>query len=194
MDPIETIEKDGWTLEIHLDLDAMSPDEWDNLATFVHTTDYTFGESLSRRYTEDRRDGAYVRALSIFGDDVAAVLPVYIAEHGPQLSVWESDAENANGVLYTTHKRLNELCGEDAQYHDRAWALDALRGELKTWRQYLEGDVYGVVVKRPDGEVDESCWGFYGSEYAEDEGREMLDACIEAEARAIEQTNRITAL
>jgi hypothetical protein len=195
MEPVEIIEDEsGWTAEIHMDLDPMSPDDWDNLATFVHKTDYTFGESVGRRYDEDRRDGAYVRALSIFGDDVAAVLPVYIADNGAQVSVWETDAESANGVLYTTHKRVNELCGEESKYHSREWLMEALRGEAKVWRQYLENDVYGVVVKRPDGEAADSLWGMYGSDYAETEAREMLAAEITAEAKAIEKTNRITAL
>src|SRR4029077_4493400 len=165
MDAIETIEKDGWKVEVFLDQDAQSPDDWDNLATFVHTTDYTFGEPKTRRYYEDRRDGAYIRALSIFGDDVAGVLPVYIAEHGPQLSMWPTEAEHANGVLYTTHKRLNELCGEDPKYHAREWVEEALKGEAEVWRQYLEGDVWGYNVTRPDGSPDDSCWGFYGLEY-----------------------------
>ena len=196
MQPIEIIEQDGWTCEIHQDLDPQSPDDWDNLATFVHTTNYTFGESERGSWDRfgDRTKEVFIRALSIFGDDVAAVLPVQITEHGPQVTVYEAEPDYANGVLYTTHKRLNELCGEDAQYHTREWALDALRGELKVWRQYLEGDVYGVVIKRPDGEDADSLWGMYGWEYVEAEGREMLAAEIAAEAEAIEQSNRITAL
>jgi len=184
MEAIETIEQDGWTVSLYPDFDAGSPDEWDNLATFAHATDYTFGEPLGRRYDEDRREGALVRALSIFGDDVAAVLPVYIAEHGPQLSAWETDAENANAVLYTTHKRVTELCGEEPKYHSREWVTESLRGELETWRQYLEGDVYGYVVKDPSGnETDDgSLWGLYGSEYAEQEARAALDLEIAAHA------------
>jgi hypothetical protein len=196
MDPVEIIEQDGWTCEIHQDIEPMSPDEWDNLATFVHTTDYAFGESQRGEWDRfgDRTREVFIRALSIFGDDVAAVLPVQITEHGPQVSVYETSTDNANGVLYTTHRRLNELCGEEPKYHSREWATEALRGELTTWRQYLEGDVYGVVVKGPDSETYDSCWGFYGSEYAEQEGREMLAAAIANEAKTVEDISRITSL
>jgi len=194
MEALETIEQDGWTCDIFPDFEPQSPDEWDNLASFAHTTDYTFGESVGRRYADDRRDGAYIRALAIFGKDIAGVLPAQITEHGPQVTIYESDAENANAVLYTTHKRVTELCGDDPKYHDREWVENALRGELAVWRQYLEGDVYGVVVKRPDGTVDESLWGCYGFDYAKEEAAEMLAAGIAHEARTVEEVSRIVAL
>ena len=192
MDAIETIEKDGWKVEVFPDLDATSPDDWDNLATFVHSTNYTFGEPM--RHEPSRGWRNYIRALGIFGDDVAAVLPVRVEDYGSRgVTVYDSDAENANGVLYTTHKRLNELCGEDPQYHAREWVENALKGELEVWRQYMEGEVYGWAVTRPDGSDDDSCWGFYGLDYAVQEATEALDACIEHEAREVAKIERITA-
>ena len=196
VDAIETIEKDGWTVSLYGDNDPMSPDEWDRLGTFEHGLDYTFGSPQSGDWDRfgDRTWDVYARALSIFGDDVAAALPVYVADYGSSgLRAWET-ADGANAVLYTTHKRLTELCGDEAEYHSKEWATEALREELKTWSQYLEGDVYGYVVTRPDGEHDDSCWGFYGLEYATQEAKEALDACIEHEAQTVEQINRITAL
>ncbi len=86
-------------------------------------------------------------------------------------------------MLWTTDARLTELCGESAEYHSEAWALEALRGELAQWRQYLEGDVYGYVVTDERGEHLDSCWGFYGFEYAVEEGRSMLAWHVEGRAR-----------
>lgn len=192
MDAYETIEKDGWKVEVFLDDDAQSPDTWDNLATFQHSTNYTFGEDLRRE--PERGWPVYIRALTLLDEDVAGALPVYIAEHGPQLSMWPTEAEHANGVLFTTHKRLNELCGEDAKYHTREWVEEALTGEAAVWRQYLEGDVWGYQVTMPDGSFADSCWGFYGVEYAIEEAKEALDACIDHEAREITKVDRITAL
>ena len=187
MTPLETIERDGWTCSLYQDENAMSPDEWDNLGTLIHSTDYTFGESMSE---PARGWNVYIRALRIFGDDVAAVLPVYIAEHGPQLSCWESDAESANAALVTTHARLSELAGSEDQYHAPEWALDALRGELEVWRQYLEGDVYGCVVRDETDEVHDSLWGLYGWQYAQEEAERELAEAIQHEheqAQAISQ-------
>jgi hypothetical protein len=67
-----------------------------------------------------------------------------------------------------------------------------LSGEAAEWRAYFDGEVYGVIVERlrtgrtlwDDGSspdrveewtIEESCWGFFGTEYASTEARRMLD-------------------
>jgi hypothetical protein len=47
---------------------------------------------------------------------------------------------------------------------------------INEWNMYLEGDVWGYVVKdENDNELD-SCWGFYGLDTCEDEGRSVAVA------------------
>lgn len=59
----------------------------------------------------------------------------------------------------------------------KAYAL--LEAQVKEYDQYLTGDVYGYVVDRVDGEaldsMDDSCWGFFGLDYATTEGKEALE-------------------
>jgi hypothetical protein len=108
---------------------------------------------------------------------------------GARLYVEDETSDAIAGFIFTTHKRVNELCGEDAKYHEPEWIAEALRGELKVWAQYVEVDVYGVVVKDSDGEVVDSCWGLYGSEYAEEEAETMLrDAVEDARGAAAKET------
>jgi hypothetical protein len=38
-----------------------------------------------------------------------------------------------------------------------------LKGEVEVYDQYLTGDVWGFEVVE-DGEVTDSCWGFFGSD------------------------------
>lgn len=66
----------------------------------------------------------------------------------------------------------------------RKSALKAAKGLIEYWNQYLSGDVWGYVIveHEHDGEdgkiVDahaESCWGFFGREYAEKQAREALE-------------------
>jgi hypothetical protein len=57
-----------------------------------------------------------------------------------------------------------------------------LAGEVKTFDQYLRGDVYGYVVTDPDGNEVDSCWGLYGIEDAEQEARSALDFAARAAA------------
>jgi len=51
----------------------------------------------------------------------------------------------------------------------------SLRGEVETYAQYLEGDVYGYEVEDSDGETLDSCWGFYGIEDCLSEARNSAD-------------------
>jgi hypothetical protein len=67
--------------------------------------------------------------------------------------------------------------------------INYLKGEVETYDQYLTGDVYGYCIDSV--EVDEygdetvieesveSCWGYFGSKYAEEEGKSMLKWAIE---------------
>jgi hypothetical protein len=82
----------------------------------------------------------------------------------------------------------------------RQRALDALDSEVAEYSQYLEGDVYGFrVLEVPDHIIEEyysddydlqevveyidpkdceeveSCWGFYGAEYAIEEAKSMVE-------------------
>lgn len=176
MDAIETIaETDGLTVKLYVDEDAQSPDSWDNLATFEHSSGYTFGETIGE---PERGWNVYIRALTLI-DGAAAVLPVRLSDYGSSgIRTHETTPDDANAVLFTTHKRINELWGESPEYHDREWATNALRGELEVWNQYLDGDVYGYKVTDETGEHVDSCWGFYGFEYAKEEAREALEACV----------------
>jgi len=65
-----------------------------------------------------------------------------------------------------------------------------LQGEVKVYGHYAAGEVYGYVVKDPDGEdTDMSCWGFYGDyhdDYMLGEAKAQIDWQIkhDAEERA----------
>jgi hypothetical protein len=49
-----------------------------------------------------------------------------------------------------------------------------LAGEVETYDQYLTGDVWGYVIEDDDGEHIDSCWGFYGREYCEEEAKSIM--------------------
>ena len=39
--------------------------------------------------------------------------------------------------------------------------LSCLEGEIKTYAQWSEGQVYGYTVTDPNGNEIDACWGFY---------------------------------
>ena len=46
---------------------------------------------------------------------------------------------------------------------------------MRTYASYLEGDVYGYVVKHKVYGLEESCWGFYGMDYCKSEATSVAD-------------------
>ena len=50
-----------------------------------------------------------------------------------------------------------------------------LRSEVQTYDQFLTGDVWGYVIEDEDGEHVDSCWGFFGYDYCEQEGKVALE-------------------
>lgn len=97
------------------------------------------------------------------------------------------------GYVFITREKILEEWGKPGgrvTAKMRELAEKLLRAEVKCYDQYLIGDVYGYVVQehksddedeQEDGEEVDSCWGFFGRDYAEGEALEAL-ACQAEEA------------
>jgi hypothetical protein len=97
------------------------------------------------------------------------------------------------GWTYVTDDEIRKEYGvKRISKKTRAKATALLEIEVKTYDQYLTGDVYGYVVKDPDGNCVESCWGFFGGDDVKQEATSVAKHCAEkvheAQARAIEAT------
>lgn len=106
--------------------------------------------------------------------DAAVVLPLYLYDHsgitmkiGPFGDRWDSGQV---GFIFVTNKKLKEEGMTVEQ------ATTCLKGEVEEYDQYLTGDVYGFVITDQLGTVDESCWGFFGQKYCEEEARSIAEA------------------
>lgn len=69
--------------------------------------------------------------------------------------------------------QLGAVFAAKDEWRLRKSARKAAQGYVETWNQYLSGDVYGVVIEDEAGNDLESCWGFYGLEYAQTEALSM---------------------
>jgi hypothetical protein len=192
MEPIEKYEHKGYTVEIWQDEEPMSPAEWDTLGTLVAFSDlernYSFAEETAGSdATEalERSDGdtaLLIRYLRLAEGKFA--VPFYFADYGSGgARIWKTD-ENPSGYIYTTEKRITELCGNDPRYHRPEWIESALEQELDTWSNYVEGNVFGFVVKSPTDEIMDSCWGFYADSGSDPYGSAKAEANASAEYRA----------
>lgn len=90
-------------------------------------------------------------------------------------------------------KGLPEL----ADKTDKEIARHYAEGNIKSWNQYLGGDIYYMEVYDKEETLLDSCSGFYGQESAIEEAKSNIDAIIEANGREIERItlyNRLTYL
>lgn len=187
MTPVETIEIDGYRVNIYPDLDAEDPREWDNLGTMV---------CFHKRYNLGDKHNFTVEELQEYveRDDVIA-LPLYMYDHSgigistnnssyPYNCPWDS------GQLGYIVVELDKVCKEFGwktfTEENRKKVIQQLQGEVETYHQYVSGDVWGFVieVKKDCGYYHplDSCFGFYGSDFEEnglmDEARSFIKTYI----------------
>ena len=118
-------------------------------------------------------------------NNVLMIKPLYMYDHsGITISTssfscnWDS---GQIGWVFIDKKKLNDMCGEGT-YTDKE--LDEwLEGEVDTYDKYLTGDVWGYQVYEvvtcdlghEHKELVESCYGYYGHDECENEGKSILE-------------------
>jgi hypothetical protein len=193
MEPFETIEYKGCTIELHTDEDASSPREDDNVGEilYMQTSRYTLGD---RGTTPEEMDSIRESSDNIY-------LPVYAYIHsGTRLNTtgfscpWDS---GQCGIIWCTKAKAVKEFGQKRftkAVQDKA--LKYLRGEIETLDAYFNGEVFGYIAKDPDGEEIDSCWGFYPEEsehywerydYAIKEAKSSIDHFVNTRAQQAEQ-------
>lgn len=109
------------------------------------------------------------------------ILPLYLYDHsGLRIKVG-----SFQGLLSQGHAEFDS--GQVGFiYHKGARKEKQLRAEVEEYDQYLRGDIWGVVIEHPctceacgdaHKEVLDSCFGYYGHEFAVKEAKSMLKAC-----------------
>lgn len=179
-EPIETIHgPHGFTAELHQDTDMGNPlEDWDVPILIASNRDL-FGYrrddySIKGADWHDARN-AYYR-LRLWINDCGS--------SGYQVS-WErippgfrpaDELDECDAIAYTTRDRAEKyIAGKDTT-PDQIWA--ALEADLNVWKQWLNGECYGVIVKDPTGNELDSCWGYIGYDDPREPAREHLNAAV----------------
>lgn len=165
---------DRTTIEIEQDSCPESPANWDNLGRIAYCSHrHVLGtENVSKERLDEIRDG--IAKGELVG------MPVYAYIHGgamikagecnPFHCPWDSG--QCGFVYCTKQEAIKEFGNRILTKSVKAAALRCLRGEVQTFSQYLEGDVWGYRVL-VDGEEVESCWGIYGHDEAVAEAKSV---------------------
>ena len=172
--PVETHEDKEKGLRLRIETDEMPTDPrgWDNLGTLIiwHSK-YVMGDENPYKTPED--------FYAEINDDNAIILPVYMYDHSgvalstsctyPFNDVW--DAGQAGYIYVTKDKVRKEYNVKRISQQLRQKVIGILNEEIRTYNQYLAGDIYGYVIEQKStcphcGHVEwetlDSCWGFYG--------------------------------
>ena len=143
-------------LEIVRDQDPESPRDWDNLGTFYMThRRYAFGDAKAKNIDINTFQGIF--------------LPVYMYDHSgitvsttPFSCPWDS---GQIGWIYASVEKVKKDFGWKRLTKKRRDEIKSiLDGEIKVLDQYLQGDIYGFNLIGGEGDVLDSCWGFYGDD------------------------------
>lgn len=189
-DTITSETHNGYTVEIWTDTDAENPRSWDNLGTMVCFHDrYNLGDTTKYKhnFTEIEDFKAFLERPDVIS------LPLYLYDHsGITMSTtgfscpWDSGQV---GAIYATKETIRKELSRPRKLRrgqknpdllpikrvtkkDMARVLLTLKEEVKTYDRYLTGNVYGYTVTDSDGDVIDSCGGFFGD--VEDVHKEAL--------------------
>jgi hypothetical protein len=181
------------TIKIYYDTDPENPRSWDNLGTMIcgHPR-YNLGDDHSfdggRAFLLDLlkldEDVPYdVDAFFTRAQKQAIILPVYLYDHsGLAMNTsgfscpWDSGQV---GFIYVTLEEVrNEYKVQRVTQKLRQCISEFLSNEVKTYSDYLSGNVYGYVIEE-DGVETESCWGFIGDydDHCLKEARNCVPLC-----------------
>jgi hypothetical protein len=164
MNAIQKFEHNGRSVAIYQDEDPESPRDWDNLGIMVcfHKR-YTLGDDKVRYRDSDYASWDALEA-QLKKDGAALILPLYLYDHsGISMSTSEFscpwDSGQVGFIYVSRTKVLEEYSVKRLSKKALTHARVVLESEVKTYDQYLRGDVYGYDIE--DGD---SCWGFFGIE------------------------------
>jgi len=154
---------DGSLFQIWHDTDGGSPRSWDHLGTMS-----TFHERYDFTDEGAKKDFTGINGILAFMKDVndhgGVALPVWGYDHGsfrikagertyPFNDEWDS---GLFGIIYVLADTLK------ATSVPRDKAESALKDEIATLNLYMNGEVYGYTLSNNEGDVVDSCGGYFG--------------------------------
>ena len=172
-----------FTCRIVNDTDPQSPEDWGDTTAFLMGWDsrnFWVGHEKGSRLTPQECIDKWKDTHHVF------LLEAYI-HSGIVLALMNEgnfcdrqwDVSSGIGAVFLDKKEWKTKS-------QKAWKR--ARALVKEWNQFLCGDVWGYCIDEHQTDdlesevIDksvESCWGFYGSEYAKEEGLSMLKCVAE---------------
>jgi hypothetical protein len=181
--PIEEFKAHGLVVKMYQDENPPDPrTDWDNLGRIL----YYRG---SGRYKLGDETATIEEMQEIIADKKQFIaLPVYTLIHsGIAMKTtdfgdpWDS---GQSGIIYTwVNKALKAFLRKKMTPKLRERVKATLRAEVKTFGEYLNGEVYGYSVEDEDGDVLDALWGIFDYDYAKKTAREAAKLAKKTQRR-----------
>lgn len=177
---IDTIKYRGYNINVYQDDNPETPREWDNLGTMVcfHKR-YILGDNKTGYKSEDYESWEGLAKQVIKDHEPLYILPLYLYDHsGLRLKVGsfqgflpqghaEFDSGQIGFIFVSKKKIKEEWKVKKINKKLKEQVLKTLESEVKTYDDYLSGNIYGFQIEDKEGNDIDSCWGFFG-DYEED--------------------------
>lgn len=167
-------------LKLMYDSSPESPRTWDNLGTMIcfHNR-YDLGDNHNYN-SDDYSSWEEMKQAIIKEENPAVILPLYMYDHsGISISTspfscrWDSG--QIGFILVSKKQALEEFGGKIISAKLKQKLERILEGEVETYTQYVEGEVYGFEIVDEDDDIVDSCYGFYGSDHKESGMLDYID-------------------
>lgn len=177
------------TIRIEQDCDAESPRKWDNMGTMIafHSR-YDLGDDDHGFSSSDFNGWDELEAAIVKAHPGGIILPLYLYDHsGITMNTtgfscpWDSG--KVGFIVASAAKIRENFMVKRITAKIRERALESLVAEVETFDQYIRGDVYYYVVKDDNGNVSDSCGGFYGSDPFKNGMAENIDTSLHDKLR-----------
>lgn len=170
--------KQKYSLSIEQSDDRESPREWENCSKMVlmhgrYDLPYET-ELFSKGYLKSLENWGAVKKELVHEHGIypSCIKPVYMYDHGGiTVSTISFECGWDSGQVGYIFVDKNTMKKEEITKKNAILSIDY---ELNTYDQYLNGDVWGVVIRDEAGEVVDSEYGLYGYEYAECSGNRLI--------------------
>lgn len=170
MEDIQTVTIGKKTLRIVTDEDSESPRAWDNLGKMVcFHREYNIGDKHD--FTVDSFN-EFIKRKDI------VKLPIFLYDHSGlwiKTSKFIEDSAGWDtsfiGYIYVEHDKIKKEYGKVTKKTIEK-AIDVLENEVKTYNDFISGNVYGYIIEKAvkcdkcnhvSFEIIDSCFGFIGN-------------------------------
>lgn len=179
----------GYTIEIKEDIDSQNPRDKDfDLGKMIcFHGNYNLGDETdlkSSNFNNWQELEDYLKKE----EDAICILPLYLYDHSGismkcyrhgQHSAWDCGQV---GFIYTTKKRVLELCGKNKT---KKSIEKELENEVEIYNKYISDQFCGFTIRDKSGEYIDSRWGYCEYNEALKDAESNIDYLVKKEEEKI---------